>query len=116
MDSDSSHVAAESRLGQIMLVRLDPAALSEQTAANAADGIVAYSAVCTHTGCEISDWASETKRFKCPCHDSEFDPGDNGRVRGGPAPRRLAALPLAISDGSLIIAGGFTGRVGAQRR
>ncbi len=116
MDRDSSHIATESRLGQVMLVRLDPSQLSEDTAASAADGILAYSAICTHTGCEISEWEEDTTRFKCPCHDSEFDPLDNGRVVNGPARQRLAALPLRIEDGVLIVAGGFTGRVGAERR
>ena len=116
MDADSSHIATESRLGQVMLVRLDPSQLNKDTSASAADGILAYSALCTHTGCEISDWEEDTTRFKCPCHDSEFDPLDNGRVVNGPARRRLAALPLRIEDGALIVAGGFSGRVGAELR
>ena len=116
MDADSSHIATESRLGQVMLVRLDPSQLSKDTAASAAGGILAYSAICTHTGCEISEWEEDTTRFKCPCHDSEFDPLDNGRVVNGPARQRLAALPLRIEDGVLIVAGRFTGRVGAERR
>lgn len=116
MDADSTHVATESRTDQVMLVRLDPSELSAETMTRAADGIVAYSAICTHTGCEVSEWEEESRRFRCPCHDSEFDPSDNGRVLGGPAPRRLAALPLKVVDGALIVAGGFSGRVGAQRR
>jgi rieske iron-sulfur protein len=33
----------------------------------------------------------------------------------GPAPHRLAALPLAIVDGSLTVAAPFIGKVGAQQ-
>ena len=114
MDADSGHVASESRLNEVILVRLDPAELSEETASRSALGIVAYSAVCTHTGCEVSDWEEDTRRLRCPCHESEFDPSDNGRVLNGPAPRRLAALPLRAVGGVLSVAGGFSGPLGAQ--
>ncbi len=116
MDANASHVANESRLNQVILVRLDPSRMTKETAAHAADGIVAYSGICTHTGCEVEDWDEDTNHFVCPCHDSEFDPADNGRVMSGPARRRLAALPLKIENGQLLIAGGFTGRVGGERR
>ena len=53
-------------------------------------------------------------RFKCPCHESEFDPSDGARVVGGPAPWQLAALPLKLVDGVLAVAGPFEGRVGFQ--
>lgn len=52
--------------------------------------------------------------LKCPCHNSEFDPRQGAQVVFGPAPRRLAALPLAISDGTLVVAASFVGKVGAQ--
>ena len=115
-DPDGTHVASESRLDQVILLRMDPSSLTRETAPRAADGIVAYSAVCTHEGCDISDWNEEGQRLVCPCHDSEFDPSDNGRATEGPARRRLAALPLKIVDGALMAAGGFVGRVGFQRR
>ena len=38
------------------------------------------------------------------------------RVVGGPAKRRLAALPLHLVDGALMAAGGFKGRVGIKAR
>ena len=82
--------------------------------ARAADGIVAYSGVCSHTGCDVSEWIDSTRTLLCPCHDSEFDPARGAEVVLGPAPRRLAALPLAIVDGALEAAGGFIGRVGAD--
>jgi len=115
-DADGAHGASDaSRIDQIVLLRLDPLSLSEETALHSAEGIVAYSAICTHEGCDISDWSSESRRLICPCHDSEFDPTDNGQVTEGPARRRLAALPLKLIDGQLVVSGGFTGRIGFRR-
>jgi Rieske Fe-S protein len=101
-----------SRLNQLIVVRLDPARLAAETLARAADGIVAYSGVCTHTGCDVTDWYADARRFKCPCHESEFDPSDAARVVGGPAPWPRAALPLKIVAAALVGAGPFAGRVG----
>jgi len=112
-DAASGTVRDGSRLNQILLVRLDPARLQGDTQARAAQGVVAYSAVCTHTGCDGFAWTPEKQMYKCPCHDSEFDPADGAKVTGGPAPRRLPALPLKITDGQIVVAGTFTGRVGA---
>ncbi len=103
-----------SRLNQLIVVRLPPDKLTAETRARAADGVVAYSGVCTHTGCDVTDWYGDSLRFKCPCHESEFDPSDAARVVGGPAPWQLAALPLALVDGALAVAGPFEGRVGFQ--
>ena len=65
------------------MVRLAPEKLAAETRARSADGIVAYSGVCTHTGCDVTDWFVDVQRFKCPCHESEFDPSDGARVVGG---------------------------------
>jgi len=101
-----------SRLNQVLLIRFDPAQLSDDEKPHAADGIVAYSAVCTHAGCLVTAWMAKEQLLLCPCHGSEYDPKDLGKAVFGPAPRRLAALPLKISDGVLAAAGGFIGRVG----
>ena len=114
MDPDTGVVRNGSRLNRVMVVRLDPAALSAKTARGAADGIVAYSAVCTHTGCEISEWRGEMRRLVCPCHDSEFETADGARVMSGPAPKPLAMLPLDIAGSELRVARGFTRRVGFE--
>ncbi|SRR5690606_36425881 len=103
------------RLNQLVVVRIDPTTATAETLERAADGIVAYSGVCTHTGCDVTDWRAEQRRFKCPCHESEFDPADAARVVGGPAPAPLAALPLTLVDGKLAVAGPFVGRVGFQQ-
>lgn len=103
------------RLNQILLVRLDPATLDPATAALAADGIVAYAGTCTHTGCGVTDWNAGARHFICPCHLSEFDPAKGARRVAGPAPRPLPALPLKIDNGKLLVAGGFTARVGGAK-
>jgi Rieske Fe-S protein len=114
MKPETRRVRDGTRLNQLVVVRLPPEKLVDATRARAADGVVAYSGVCTHTGCDVTDWFGDSLRFKCPCHESEFDPGDGARVVGGPAPLPLAALPLKLLDGALVVAGPFEGRVGFQ--
>jgi Rieske Fe-S protein len=114
MDPGSNVVRDGSRLNQILLVRIGAAELTEETRSLAADGILAYSGVCTHTGCDVTLWKAETKRFRCPCHESEFDPKDGGRVVGGPAPRRLPRLPVKVVEGVPMAGGAFMGRLGFQ--
>lgn len=114
VDPGSRVVRDGSRLNQILLVRLAPNELDEETRRQSADGVVAYSGVCTHTGCDVTLWQAEIQRFRCPCHESEFDPREGGRVVGGPAPRRLPRLPVKVVDGVIVAAGGFLGRPGFQ--
>jgi rieske iron-sulfur protein len=104
-----------SRLNLVILARFDPAALTETTRARAADGVVAYSGVCTHQGCPVNQWSTEQNAFVCSCHGSVFDPKDDAEVLDGPAPRRLPALGLKIADGAVVIASGFSGRVGGTQ-
>jgi rieske iron-sulfur protein len=103
-----------SRLNQLLLIRLASADLSEETRGRSAEGVVVYSGVCTHAGCDITLWKTDTTRFRCPCHESEFDPKDAGRVVGGPAPRRLPRVPVKVVDGVPVAAAGFLGRPGFQ--
>jgi rieske iron-sulfur protein len=114
MDPATRIVRDDSRLNQILLVRLDPSRLNDDTRTRSADGIVAYSAVCTHTGCDVWDWQSASSTVKCACHYSEFDLRESARVVNGPAPRRLPALPLKVVDGAPTVAGNFVGRPGFE--
>jgi len=114
VDPATKTVRDGSRLNQVLLLRLDPAGLDEDTAAHAADGIVAFSAICSHAGCPVTGWIvgeSGKQVLKCFCHNSEYDPRQNAAVVFGPAPRKLAALPLKIADGALTVAGPFIGKV-----
>ena len=112
MDPATGIIRNGTRLNQVLLVHVDAQGFTTETRMRSVDGIVAYSAVCTHTGCDIMLWDDETTRFQCPCHESQFDPSDGARVVGGPAPWPLAALPLKLIDGQLAAADRFLGRVG----
>jgi rieske iron-sulfur protein len=115
MDPAANVVRDGSRLNKVLLLRLDPAELDAQTAERSADGVVAYSAICPHTGCEVVNWYSDRHILECPCHNSQYDPKAGARVISGPSPRGLAALPLRIADGRLMVARAFIGRLGIQQ-
>ena len=115
MDRESNTVRSGSRLNKVLLLRLDPEGFDPETKERAAEGVVAYSAVCTHTGCEVTTWHPDRQLLECPCHYSLYDPKEGGKVVAGPSPRRLPALPLKSDDGRLVVAKPFTGRAGFQQ-
>jgi Rieske Fe-S protein len=112
-DPKSGTVRDGSLLNMVLIVRLAPDTIEEDTKAHAADGIVAFSAICTHQQCPVTGWNADTKVFHCSCHQSEYDPREGGKKVAGPAPRGLPALPLKIDGGEVVAAGTFLGRVGA---
>jgi Rieske Fe-S protein len=60
----------------------------------------AFSAVCTHMGCTVSQIADG--RIDCPCHGSEYSITD-GAVLAGPAPRPLPAKTIKITGDSIFL-------------
>jgi Rieske Fe-S protein len=114
MDPTDRTVRSGSRLNRVLLIRLDAGKMDPETRSRAADGVVAYTAICTHTGCEVVEWLASEGVLHCPCHFSKFNPSDGARVVDGPAPRPLPALPLALVDGRLVVAKPFTTRVGFE--
>ena len=114
MEPRSRIVRSGSRLNRVVLLRFDPDTLAPDTRARAAGGVVAYTAICTHNGCEVTDWLGEDQALSCPCHATKFDPTNGARVIDGPAPRPLPALPLALAEGRLVVSRSFTTRVGFE--
>jgi rieske iron-sulfur protein len=105
-------VRNQSRLNLVILARFDPADLTEETRARAAEGVVAYSGICTHQGCPVNAWSKDRNAFVCSCHGSVFNPRNSAEVMFGPAPLPLAALGLKVADGVVAAASTFLGRVG----
>ena len=101
-------------LNLVLLVRTGNDGLDGQTRKLSADGVVAYSAICTHQGCPVNQWSTEKMAMVCSCHGSTYDPKNSAKVIFGPAPLPLAGLPLKSDNGLLIVAGGFDGPVGRQ--
>jgi Rieske Fe-S protein len=60
----------------------------------------AFSAVCTHVGCIMSQVANGT--IDCPCHGSEFKI-TNGAVVTGPAPSPLPPKRITVTDGKVVL-------------
>jgi Rieske Fe-S protein len=115
MDPSDRTVRSGSRLNGVILLRLDESTLAAETRERSAAGVVAYTSICTHNGCDIDGWIAERLVLACACHASEFDPRDAAKVLDGPAPRMLPALPLKIIDGALVVAKPFTSRVGFEQ-
>ena len=103
-----------SRFNMVLLVRVDPSKMIPDEAPHIAEGVAGFSAICTHQQCPVSGWEKDRQVLLCPCHQSEYDPNQNAKVVGGPAPRPLPALPLKIENGALLVAGPFIGRVGGE--
>jgi rieske iron-sulfur protein len=112
MERAGQVVRKGSRLNKVLLLRLDPATLTAPTSERAADGVVAYSAICPHAGCEVGGWDPEQKILECSCHFSHYNPREAAAIIDGPATRALPALPLKLVDGKLAVAKPFIGRVG----
>ncbi|KAA9397966.1 (2Fe-2S)-binding protein [Haloarcula sp. CBA1130] len=74
-------------------------------------GYAAFSKVCTHAGCMVSD--REEDLVVCPCHFGKFNVLEGAAVSGGPPGRALPQLPITMtSDGQLVATGDFEGPVG----
>lgn len=66
-----------------------------------ARGFYALWARCTHLGC-TPNWFDVERRFKCPCHGSNFSV--EGDVLAGPAPKPLFRCAIRLADdGQLLI-------------
>lgn len=81
-------VKVESAAGVLMIV--------QPTRGNFA----AFSAICTHAGCEVS--RVTTRAIICTCHDSEFSTSDGSRL-AGPASRALKQFEVVERSGMLFL-------------
>jgi Rieske Fe-S protein len=60
--------------------------------------VKAFSAVCTHQGCQVNKVAAG--KIDCPCHGSVFD-ASTGAVVAGPAPSPLPPVAIEVRSGEV---------------
>lgn len=92
------------RLNRVLALRLDPEEMDEETRARNADGVLIFSAICTHLNCTVNSWMPEERFLRCPCHLSTFAALSGGSVTGGPARKKLPMVPLALDDEGFVVA------------
>lgn len=66
----------------------------------AGDEVVAFSAVCTHLGCNVG-YDAARREFLCPCHAGVF--GEDGAVRSGPPPRPLHRFAVEVKGDTVTV-------------
>jgi rieske iron-sulfur protein len=105
MDRETGVVrdAAPFAFNEVLILRVQGPAAREPEGR-----LVAFTAVCPHAACTVSDWVAQTSRLRCPCHGSEYDPARSGKVTAGPAPVPLPELPVRVLNGVIIVAGPFS--------
>ena len=71
---------------------------------NTEQGIVAYSAICTHLGCIVA-FDDLNGTIVCPCHDGRFNPA-TGAVVSGPPPAPLPPVTVSVEGDDIFLVGG----------
>lgn len=102
----------EGRVNLMAIMRVPADRLPAEVAPYAPEGIVAFSAICTHYGCPVTKCDAVNHHLVCNCHGSAFDPAKRGAVIKGPAVRRLPMLPLMLNGDALLINGALDGPIG----
>ncbi len=91
-----------------LLYRVAKDKVPSDMAPDTVDGIMAYSAVCTHQGCLMSELHQKSEAvnafgFICPCHDAIFDPLQEGKNTGGATSATLAYFPIKSDGGKIVV-------------
>ncbi|SFC51927.1 Ferredoxin subunit of nitrite reductase or a ring-hydroxylating dioxygenase [Nocardioides terrae] len=60
----------------------------------------AFSATCTHQGCQVSKIVNHA--IQCSCHFSKYSLAD-GSVQGGPAPEPLPPIDISVANGQITV-------------
>lgn len=105
------------RLNRLLVLKLNPTEMNADTRARSVDGLLVFSALCTHRACTIKSWMPEERNLRCHCHLSIFAALEEGRVLDGPAKRQLPMVPLALDEEGFVIATDtFTSKPGGAKK
>ncbi len=106
----STATSSRAAAGGAALAKLSDVPVGGSVVAKAADGsavivtqpvagqAVAFSATCTHMGCQV---APAGKELHCPCHHSIFDAA-TGAVKQGPAVQPLPKIDVHVAAGEVV--------------
>ena len=107
----------KNRLNRVLMVRLVTDEMDDPTRERSVEGVLVYSALCTHRNCTIKSWKAEERHLRCHCHLSEFAALSEGSVKSGPARRQLPMVPLGLDDEGFVVAlAGFTKKPGGAKK
>lgn len=101
--------------GSTLLIRVEDRSLFREPTVRPwmVESVVAYSKLCTHTGCPVGLYEADKHQLLCPCHQSTFDVLDGAKPLIGPAAIELPQLPLEIdAQGFVVGRGEFSDPVG----
>ena len=103
-----------------VLYRVAASKVPSDMASDSVDGIMAYSAVCTHQGCMMTELHKPNELVAafgiiCPCHDAIFDPFQGGKNTGGATSRTLPHFPIKSDGGKITVTDVPSGYVGVKR-
>ena len=82
LNNNGKLLAKNTSVGEVLVVKT-----SQQ------NNLVAVNPICTHAGCTV-EWKSDTNKFVCPCHGSEF--GIDGKVQTAPATTPLTTYAVKV--------------------
>src|SRR4029453_15224863 len=98
---------------QTLLIRLPTGVRAPGPSDWTVDGLVAFSKICTHAGCPVGLYQTESQELFCPCPQSTFSGLDGAKPVFGPATRRLPQLPIGVDEAGYVVAlSDFTEPVG----
>ena len=117
LEQENEVLRRKYRLNRLLVMKLDPAEMTDDTRARSAEGVLVFSALCTHRACTIKSWMADERHMRCHCHLSQFAALDEGRVMNGPAKRHLPMVPVAIDEEGYVVATDtFTAKPGGAKK
>jgi cytochrome b6-f complex iron-sulfur subunit len=89
LDQNGKLLAKNTSVGEVLVVK-----------SSLTNNLIAVKPICTHAGCTV-EWKSDTDKFVCPCHGSEF--GIDGKVQTAPATTPLETYAVKIEGDAVLI-------------
>ena len=102
LDPKTEILRRKNPANRMLVMRRDEAEMDPTTRARSADGVLVYSALCPHCGCQKLAWTPSTPSLGCMCGQLTAEP-DKAEA-AAPALRRLPMTPLGLDDEGFIVA------------